>query len=73
MILSFLDTVIGQFLVQDVWAVHIDIDEFLSSIFLAPSGALKAKSSAATSAPAFQSLIWMLYCGPWSTALDVMT
>ena len=32
-----------------------------------------AKSSDATASPVFQSLIWILYCGPYATSLEVMT
>jgi len=44
-----------------------------TSIFLALVALLKAKVSAATSLPVFQSRTWTLYCGPWSRSFDVMT
>ena len=44
-----------------------------SSIRVAPGGALKPNAVVETLPPACQFRIWMLYCGPSGTRLDVMT
>ncbi len=44
-----------------------------AAIFSAFAGAAKAKSSDAASFPVFQSLTWILYCGPLAIFLEVMT
>ena len=51
----------------------IEVDKFLQIDLLGAGRRLEGEIVRGNSAPVFQSLIWTLYCGPWSTALEVMT